>query len=112
MKIVAEDKLIEARSQEYIGDWERGKPVEGHTNPKEALNRINVFEGKFVRLKEDRDNVARARDALELEETTANATATGEKLSVGWEELQDLKGVWQELSKIWDQVTNGVFRLF
>ena len=51
-----------------------------------------------------RDNVARARDALELEETTANATATGEKLSVGWEELQDLKGVWQELSKIWDQV--------
>ncbi len=47
-----------------------------------------------MRLKEDRDNVAKAKDALELEETGAG-TAISEKLNVGWEELVDLKGVWQ-----------------
>ena len=54
MKIVAEDKTVESRSQDYIGEWERGKPVEGHANPKDALAKIAIFEGKFVRLKEDR----------------------------------------------------------
>jgi dynein heavy chain 1 len=107
MKIVAEDKLIETRSSEYIGEWERGKPVEGGTNPKDALQRIALFESRFLRLKEDRDNVAKAKDALELEEgstTSATSAALADKLSVGWEELTDLKGVWQELSKVWEQI--------
>ncbi len=103
MKIVAEDKLIETRSTEYINEWERGKPVDGQTNPKDALSKISLFESKFVRLKEDRDNVAKAKDALELEETTTSSSVS-EKLGVGWEELMDLKGVWVELSKIWDQI--------
>ena len=103
MKIVAEDKLIEQRSAEYVAEWERGKPVDGQTNPKDALGKISLFESKFVRLKEDRDNVAKAKDALELEETATSSTV-GDKLAVGWEELMDLKGVWVELSKIWDQI--------
>ncbi len=103
MKIVAEDKLIEQRSTEYINEWERGKPVDGNTNPKDALSKISIFESKFVRLKEDRDNVSKAKDALELEETTTSSNVS-EKLNVGWEELMDLKGVWVELSKIWDQI--------
>lgn len=28
-----------------------------------------------------------------------------DKMVVVWEELQDLKGVWSELAKIWEQVT-------
>lgn len=31
-------------------------------------------------------------------------SATDERLQVGLEELQDLKGVWSELAKIWDQI--------
>ena len=27
-----------------------------------------------------------------------------DKMVVVWEELQDLKGVWSELAKIWEQV--------
>jgi dynein heavy chain 1 len=105
MKIVAEDKQIESRSMDYVNDWERNKPVDGHLRPTEALSKISLFESRYVRLKEERDNVSKAKEALELEEglqTVGNATS--DKLGVGWEELQDLKGVWSELSKIWEHI--------
>ena len=55
-----------------------------------------------MRLKDERDNVSKAKEALELQE--ASGLATDDKMSVSFEELQDLKGVWSELSKIWDQI--------
>ena len=36
--------------------------------PDHALKSLTIFEGKFSRLKEERDNVARAKEALELAE--------------------------------------------
>lgn len=35
---------------------------------------------------------------------TGILSATDERLQVALEELQDLKGVWSELAKIWDQI--------
>ena len=35
---------------------------------------------------------------------TGGMSLTDERLNVGWEELQDLKGVWSELSKIWEGI--------
>ncbi len=61
-----------------------------------------IFESKYVRLKDERDNVAKAKEALELQE--ASSVVTDDKMGVSFEELQDLKGVWSELSKIWDQI--------
>ena len=60
MKIVAEDKQIEARSLDYVAEWERGKPVGGDLRPSDALQKIQMFETRYVRLKEERDNVAKA----------------------------------------------------
>ena len=100
MKIVAEDKQIEARSMDYVAEWERGKPVGGDLRPSDALQKIQMFETRYVRLKEERDNVAKAKEALELDESSGGDRGTADKLGVGWEELQDLKGVWSELSKV------------
>jgi len=36
--------------------------------PDEALKILAVFEGKLTRLKEERDNLAKAKEALELAE--------------------------------------------
>lgn len=36
--------------------------------PDIALKSLTIFEGKFARLKEERDNVAKAKEALELAE--------------------------------------------
>ncbi|KAG0726862.1 Dynein heavy chain, cytoplasmic [Chionoecetes opilio] len=103
LKIVAEDKAVESRTNDFLGDWEHGKPVEGHLRPDEALQRLTMYESKFTRLKDDRDNVAKAKEALELQEPGALNTSE-DRMTVAYEELQDLKGVWAELAKIWEQI--------
>ena len=61
------------------------------------------MEGKFSRLKEERDNITKAKEALELAEP-GQLSPSEERMQVALEELQDLKGVWSELSKIWEQI--------
>lgn len=68
VKIIAEDQAVEERTTEYLNDWDKGKPVQGNTRPDSALKSLAVYEGKLSRLKEDRSNVAKAKEALELME--------------------------------------------
>ncbi|XP_022254853.1 dynein heavy chain, cytoplasmic-like [Limulus polyphemus] len=103
MKIVAEDKSVESRTGDLLTDWEKSKPIEGSLKPNEATSQLAIYETKFSRLKEDRDNIVKAKEALELQEPGAQ-TSSDERLQVAFEELQDLKGVWLELSKIWEQI--------
>ncbi|OXU17488.1 hypothetical protein TSAR_016702, partial [Trichomalopsis sarcophagae] len=103
LKIVAEDKAIETRTCDFLNDWEQGKPVEGHLRPDDALQQLQLFENKYTRLKEERDNVAKAKEALELLEPGV-ISVNEDRMQVVFEELQDLKGVWSELSKIWAQI--------
>ncbi|XP_049780046.1 dynein heavy chain, cytoplasmic isoform X3 [Schistocerca cancellata] len=103
MKIVTEDKAVEARTNDFLNDWERNKPVEGHLRPDDALQQLHMYETKFARLKEERDNVAKAKEALELQEPGGVSTSE-DRMQVVFEELQDLRGVWSELSRIWAQI--------
>ena len=66
MKIVSEDQVVETRTSDLMNDWEKGKPLAGNIKPDSALSSLAIYEGKFSRLKEDRDNVAKAKEALEL----------------------------------------------
>lgn len=103
MKIVAEDKAVESRTNDFLNDWESSKPIEGSTRPEDALQQLQMFESKFSRLKEERDNVAKAKEALELQEPGGIST-NDDRMTVVFEELQDLRGVWSELSRIWAQI--------
>ena len=38
----------------------------------DALQKLAIFEGKYVRLKDERDNVAKAKEALELQDVSVN----------------------------------------
>ena len=102
-KIVAEDKAVGDRTQGNLAEWEKSKPVEEALRPVEALQRLAIFESKYSRLKEERDKVGKAKEALELQEAGPNS-ASEDSMVVGWEELQDLKAVWSELSRIWKQI--------
>ncbi|XP_054277851.1 dynein heavy chain, cytoplasmic-like isoform X3 [Macrosteles quadrilineatus] len=102
-KIVAEDKAVETRTNDLLLDWERSKPVEGKIRPDEALQQLQLFESKFSRLKEERDNVAKAKEALELQDPSG-VSSSEDRMLVVFEELQDLRGVWSELSRIWQQI--------
>eukprot|EP00112_Aurelia_sp_Birch-Aquarium-sp1_P023013 Seg670.8 transcript_id=Seg670.8/GoldUCD/mRNA.D3Y31 product="Cytoplasmic dynein 1 heavy chain 1" protein_id=Seg670.8/GoldUCD/D3Y31 len=103
MKIVSEDQVVETRTSDLLGEWEKGKPISGSTKPDSALSSLAIYEGKFSRLKEDRDNVAKAKEALELVDP-GTVAPSDERVIVALEELQDLKSVWVELSKIWEQM--------
>ncbi|CAB3376335.1 Hypothetical predicted protein [Cloeon dipterum] len=103
LKIVTENKAVESRTNDFLDEWERGKPVEGSVRPEEALQQLQLFESKYARLKEERDNVAKAKEALELQEPGGISTSE-DRMNVVYEELQDLRGVWSELSRIWNQI--------
>lgn len=68
-KIVAEDKAVESRTMEFLGEWERNKPTDGSTRPEDALARLQLMETRYTKLKDERDNVAKAKEALELHDT-------------------------------------------
>ncbi|XP_044127627.1 cytoplasmic dynein 1 heavy chain 1 isoform X1 [Bufo gargarizans] len=103
MKIVQEDRAVESRSIDLLTDWEKTKPVGGSLRPEEALQALTIYEGKFGRLKDDREKCAKAKEALELTDTGL-LSGSEERVQVALEELQDLKGVWSELSKVWEQI--------
>ena len=42
---------------------------QGSLRPEEALQSLTIYEGKFGRLKDDREKCARAKEALELTDT-------------------------------------------
>ena len=46
--------------------------VKGELTPDTAMKALTIFEGKFTRLKEERDNVTKAKEALELSEPGKN----------------------------------------
>lgn len=107
LKIVAQDQAVEQRTTSLLADWEQGKPIQGSSAPVDALNCLAIYESKFSTLKEDRLNISRAKDALELVDQNSNIEqfrSLSERLEVALEELQDLKGVWSKLSMIWGQM--------
>ncbi|KAL1138869.1 hypothetical protein AAG570_008931 [Ranatra chinensis] len=101
-KMVAEDRAVEARTNDLLLEWEHSKPIEGKLRPDEALQQLQLFESKFARLKEERDNVAKAKEALELQ--YSGNTSSEERVTVVFEEMQDLREVWSELSRIWQKI--------
>ncbi len=101
-KIISEEKIVENKTSELIHDWDTNKPVGGTLKPDQALKNLLVFEQKFNRIKEERDNMVKAKDALELRDNLSNPNDI--RITVSIEELADLKGVWSELGKIWAQI--------
>ncbi|KAJ3389103.1 hypothetical protein HDU92_001163 [Lobulomyces angularis] len=93
-KIVSEDKIVDQKIRELIGEWDKDKPIQGEIKPDVAINQLSIFEGRLVRLKDDYDQLCRAKEALDLELKSDN------RLIPVHEELKDLKTVWSALSVV------------
>ena len=78
---------MESRTSDLLQEWEKEKPISGALRPDAALKNLTIFEGKFGRLKEERDNVSKAKEALELQDSGVYS-ASDERVAVGIEELQ------------------------
>ncbi|ORZ40908.1 dynein heavy chain [Catenaria anguillulae PL171] len=100
MKVVQQDKSIQAKTTALLVEWERVKPVQGDLPHETALNTLNIYEGKLARVREEVQQLVKAKEALGLMDTGRD-TAT---LEVALEELADLKGVWSALSGVWAEL--------
>ena len=100
-KIVAEEKTVEIRTNELINEWDLNKPIDEAVKPNEALKNLQLFELRFNSIREDQDKMTKARDALELKEIKP---INNPKVNISLEELVDLKEVWSELDKIYQQI--------
>ncbi|KDN53572.1 putative cytoplasmic dynein heavy chain 1 [Tilletiaria anomala UBC 951] len=99
LKITAEDKILEEKITTLVAEWERQKPIQGNLKADAAMSTISSFETRLQRLSDERDLIARAKEALDLEHKA------DDRLEPISEELRDLKGVWTALSGTWSQIS-------
>ena len=81
-----------------VSSWNSEKPVAGNTAPEEALATLVSFEGRFRTVEAEYETVAKAKDALDLQQSPPNP------ILPLLEELQDFTSVWTALSKIWESL--------
>jgi len=90
-RIHEEDKLLEKHINELINEWNKSRPVKGAIRPKDALAILINFEDKFKRLKDEQENIVKAKNALEISESVVSINQqSASKLELAIEELEDL----------------------
>jgi len=99
-KILNEDKMIETRIQLFLEDWEKDKPIKYDTRPTDALSQLAHFENRYSKLNDERVNIMKAKEALEI----PSSNLLNSPFTIAFEELLDLRQVWTELSKITEQL--------
>lgn len=82
---------MERRIVEVLGDWDKDKPTHGTRRPREAVQVLSSYEERFTKVREDRENMVRAKNALDMTDTLRVGTQST-KLDVAMEELADLRG--------------------
>lgn len=93
-RILEEDKSFEKHITEVISEWNKVKPTQGMQRPKAALNLLSTFSDKFNKLKEDLDNIVKAKVALEISDSIGLPTSQSSgRLDIIFEELNDLTGL-------------------
>jgi len=98
-KIMEEEKVVDQKIKNLAADWSNEKPLSGGMKFNAALETLKIFEGRVGRLKGEYERVRAAKEALDLQQgIPENHLAPIE------EEIQDLNGVWNELSVPWKQI--------
>ncbi|CAK5084784.1 unnamed protein product [Meloidogyne enterolobii] len=104
-RIHEEDKLLEKHINDLISEWNKSRPVKGAIRPKDALAILTNFEDKFKRLKDEQENIVKAKNALEISESVVSINQqSASKLELAIEELEDLSCVWKSLLPIYNNL--------
>lgn len=92
-RILEEDKHLEKQINDILNEWQKSKPVSGKQKPTEAISILTSFEEKYKRLKEEQENLVRAKTALDINDSFTNINSnTTARLDAAIEELTELLG--------------------
>lgn len=89
-RIKEEDDVVERRVVEVLGDWDKDKPTHGNRRPRDAIQLLSSYEERFTKVRDDRENMVRAKNALDMTDTLRVGTQVS-KLDVAMKELADLR---------------------
>ena len=92
-RILSEEKVASQRAVELLQNWDEEKPLRGNIAPSEALELLSKYEFTMKKAKTDDENLIKAKDALGLDAAINNSA-----ISSCFEELVDLKEVWNAVS--------------
>lgn len=92
--------MVEKRLVDVLNEWNKAKPTHGDHRPRDALQVLTSFEERFTKAKEDRENMVRAKNALDITDAMRIGSQFS-KLDVAIEELSDLRSAWQALGPIY-----------
>lgn len=93
-RIKEEDDVVEKRIVEVLGDWEKDKPTHGNRRPRDAIQVLSSYEERFTKVREDRENMVRAKNALDMADALRVGGTQVSRLDVAMEELVDLRGLY------------------
>lgn len=99
-KILGEDSKLTSKIETFLSDWSIQKPVDGRTDPQEAMTVLKAFGERMNRLTLELESVGQAKAALEL------PTHSNKDMQPVYEELQDFTSVWSAVSGIWAAMTD------
>eukprot|EP00916_Digyalum_oweni_P025987 GHVL01042788.1.p1 GENE.GHVL01042788.1~~GHVL01042788.1.p1 ORF type:complete len:2866 (+),score=438.01 GHVL01042788.1:781-8598(+) len=99
-QIIHQDRLVDDKIKLLFADWVTQKPLQGDVKPGQAIDVLNLFEGKLGKVKDDFHNLMDAKKALNME------VGNSEILNPLEEEVTNLKYVWSELSAVFNMLDN------
>lgn len=101
MQMMTQENNVESKTSDQLSEWETSKPIDRKISPEQALNNLAVYEKKLKKLADERGQVSKAKQALELD--THQSTESQDRqfrLDSAISELTDLKAVWVGLQNI------------
>ncbi|KAI9220479.1 dynein heavy chain 1, cytosolic [Blastocladiella britannica] len=101
LKVVQQDKTVQSKTTALLAEWDKSKPVQGEIPVDSALNTISIYEGKLGRVRDEVQQLAKAKEALGLVDNGRDTMA----VDTAMEELGDLKSVWSALSQVWAELS-------
>ena len=106
-KVLAEERVVEEHTVDFLSEWDTEKPVEGAVRPDLAIRTLQKFDQKLQRLLDERSAITKAKEILEIGDvstggglSSAELRQNADRTTSAAEELNDLKTVWSELGKI------------
>jgi dynein heavy chain 1 len=98
-RILSEEKVANQRTSELLENWDEEKPLRGNIVPVAALELLSKYEFTMKKAKTDDENLIKAKDALGLDAAMSNSD-----ISSCFQELLDLKEVWNAMSGPYEQL--------
>ncbi|CAD5206375.1 unnamed protein product [Bursaphelenchus okinawaensis] len=102
-RIKEEDEIVEKHVVDVLNEWDKSKPTYGERKPRDALQVLGSFEERFLKVREDRENMVRAKNALDITDNLRIGNQVS-KLDIAIEELNDLRSAWNALNPLYDQI--------